>query len=216
MTPVENKISVRSRPRVQHDYPTMVSMELQRTSTEYSEEDSSRVKTANNNRRLVPLTKGVDMTAAPELSETITHSRVESSLARPETKDKEEEIMDSQERFFMKTGAVETEQSTGKPYDFNVESRDIPIVEDLMLTEPEVSRDRSLLASLEHISDLRVASEDAEYEDTEDDIVPLYLHVPKSRTGCPKFCITINVQVTRAGRQIRQGCRKSFICQSRR
>ena len=51
------------------------------------------------------------MTAAPELSETITHSRVESSLARPETRDKE--IMDSQERFFMKTGAVETEQSTG-------------------------------------------------------------------------------------------------------
>ena len=103
-----------------------------------------------------------------------------------------------------------------KPYDFNVESRDIPIEKDLMLTEPEVSRDRSLLASLEHISDLRVASEDAEYEDTEDDIVPLYLHVPKSKTGCPKFCITINVEVTRAGRQIRQGCRKSFICQSRR
>ena len=51
------------------------------------------------------------MTAAPELSETITHSRVESSLARPETRDKE--IMDSQERFFMKTGAVGTEQSTG-------------------------------------------------------------------------------------------------------
>ena len=46
------------RPRVQHDYPTMVSMELQRTSTEDSEEDSSRVKTANTNRRLVPLTKG--------------------------------------------------------------------------------------------------------------------------------------------------------------
>ena len=83
-----------------------------------------------------------------------------------------------------------------------------------MLTEPEVSRDRSLLASLEHISDLRVA-EEAKY-DLEDDIVPLYLHVPKSRTGCPKFCITINVEVTRAGRQIRQGCRKSFICQSQR
>ena len=83
-----------------------------------------------------------------------------------------------------------------------------------MLTEPEVSRDRSLLASLEHISDLRVA-EEAEY-DLEDDIVPLYLHVPKSRTGCPKFCITINVEVTRAGRQIRQECRKSFICQSQR
>ena len=32
---------------------------------------------------IVPVS-GVDMTAAPELSETITHSRVESSLARPE------------------------------------------------------------------------------------------------------------------------------------
>ena len=90
----------------------------------------------------------------------------------------------------------------------------IPIEEDLMLTEPDASRDRSLLASLEHISDLRV-NDEAEY-DLEDDIVPLYLHVPKSRTGCPKFCITINVEVTRAGRQIRQGCRKSFMCQSRR
>ena len=49
----------------------------------------------------------LDMTAAPELSETqtITHSRVESSLARPETRD--------QERFFMKTEAVAVEQSTG-------------------------------------------------------------------------------------------------------
>ena len=49
----------------------------------------------------------MDMTAAPELSETqtITHSRVESSLARPETRD--------QERFFMKTEAVAVEQSTG-------------------------------------------------------------------------------------------------------
>ena len=45
------------------------------------------------------------MTAAPELSETITHSRVESSLARPKTRD--------QERFFMKTEAVGVEQSTG-------------------------------------------------------------------------------------------------------
>ena len=64
-------------------------------------------------RQLIIITpvSGVDMTAAPELSETITHSRVESSLARPETRDKE--IMDSQERFFMKTGAVGTEQSTG-------------------------------------------------------------------------------------------------------
>ena len=52
------------------------------------------------------------MTAAPELSEeTITHSRVESSLARPETRDQERR--DNQERFFMKTEAVGVEQSTG-------------------------------------------------------------------------------------------------------
>lgn len=57
------------------------------------------------------------MTAAPELSETITHSRVESSLARPETRDQGEEgdqqRRDNQERFFMKTEAVGVEQSTG-------------------------------------------------------------------------------------------------------
>ena len=100
----------------------------------------------------------------------------------------------------------------------------IPIEDDLMLTEADdsgdSSRDRSLLASLAGISDLRVADkkydlQEEEY-DLEDDIVPLYLHVPKSRTGCPKFCITINVEVTRAGRQIRQGCRRSFMCQTRR
>ena len=59
------------------------------------------------------------MTAAPELSETqtITHSRVESSLARPETRD--------QERFFMKTEAVAVEQSTGYAalYNLNLFSR---------------------------------------------------------------------------------------------
>ena len=43
---------------MQHDYPTMATMELQRTNTEDKEEDISRVKTANTNRRLVPLTKG--------------------------------------------------------------------------------------------------------------------------------------------------------------
>ena len=59
------------------------------------------------------------MTAAPELSETITHSRVESSLARPETRDNQErrgdnqERRDNQERFFMKTEAAGVEQSTG-------------------------------------------------------------------------------------------------------
>ena len=54
------------------------------------------------------------MTAAPELSETqtITHSRVESSLARPETRDQDQQARD-QERFFMKTEAVAVEQSTG-------------------------------------------------------------------------------------------------------
>ena len=93
----------------------------------------------------------------------------------------------------------------------------IPIEEDLMLTDPEDSndvttRDRSMLASLEEMADLTVKED----YDLEDDIVPLYLHVPKSRAGCPKFCITINVEVTRAGRELRQGCRRSFICQAQR
>ena len=51
------------------------------------------------------------MTAAPELSETFTYSRVESSLTRPETR--EREGVDSQERFFMKSDSLQTERSTG-------------------------------------------------------------------------------------------------------
>ena len=60
---------------------------------------------------IVDFVSGEDMTAAPELSETFTYSRVESSLTRPETR--EREGVDSQERFFMKSDSVQTERSTG-------------------------------------------------------------------------------------------------------
>ena len=48
-------------------------------------------------------------------------------------------------------------------------------------------------------------------EEKGDDIIPIYLHIPKVE-GCPKFCISINVEVTRAGRKIQPKCRKSLLC----
>ena len=84
-----------------------------------------------------------------------------------------------------------------KAYDYNVLSRNIGLQE-----EPsEEAEDEAELRS----------SGEAEMED----IVPLYLHIPRS-AGCPKFCISLKVEITRAGRQIKQQCRKSFICKTKR
>merc|ERR1711879_744808 len=78
LTPVENRINVRQRQKEQLDSATMTTLELQRTSTGNAEEEDAEdrdagsklmMNTANSNRRLVPLTKGEDMTAAPELSD---------------------------------------------------------------------------------------------------------------------------------------------------
>ena len=50
------------RQRVQHEYPTMATMELKRTNAGNSEDSDTntrqRLDTASTNRRLVPLTKG--------------------------------------------------------------------------------------------------------------------------------------------------------------
>ena len=83
-----------------------------------------------------------------------------------------------------------------KAYDYNVLSRNIGLQE-----EPsEEAEDEEEMRSS---------------EEAEEDIVPLYLHIPRS-AGCPKFCISLKVEITRAGRQIKQHCRKSFICKTKR
>ena len=51
----------------------MATMELQRTNTEDKEEDISGVKTANTNRRLVPLSKG-DIIITSDNTVTKSHS----------------------------------------------------------------------------------------------------------------------------------------------
>ena len=83
-----------------------------------------------------------------------------------------------------------------KAYDYNVLSRNIGLQE-----EPS--------EEAEDEAELRSSGE------AEEDIVPLYLHIPRS-AGCPKFCISLKVEITRAGRQIKQHCRKSFICKTKR
>ena len=84
-----------------------------------------------------------------------------------------------------------------KAYDYNVLSRNIGLQE-----EPSLEAE-------EEEAELRSS------EEAEEDIVPLYLHIPRS-AGCPKFCISLKVEITRAGRQIKQQCRKSFICKTKR
>ena len=84
-----------------------------------------------------------------------------------------------------------------KAYDYNVLSRNIGLQEE---PSEEAEEDEAELRSSEK---------------AEEDIVPLYLHIPRS-AGCPKFCISLKVEITRAGRQIKQHCRKSFICKTKR
>ena len=84
-----------------------------------------------------------------------------------------------------------------KAYDYNVLSRNIGLQE-----EPSEEAE-------EEEAEMRSSGEEVE------DIVPLYLHIPRS-AGCPKFCISLKVEITRAGRQIKQQCRKSFICKTKR
>ena len=157
----------------------------------------------------------MNMTAAPDTIENITSVRVEveDSLIKPEISQSAK--FDNLERFFMKNKQVSDNETN--IYDFNVMSelveenpqeRSIPIVNDDIS-----SKDRTKIKYMRNPQKEKYKSDNDAAEDVKDDVIPLYLHIPKSKE-CPKFCITINVEITRTGRQIQSKCRKSLICKS--
>ena len=203
------------------------------------------------------------MTSSPKPVEPFTISKVESSLKKPDINNRKIipiNRIKNQDRYFLKSKPVmKIEDSSIKPYDFNVvsEVKSVPDEEDKEEEkESYEAQMRSMLDGLFEIADIKKSSTNMfptkEYtninrktndnkksmnkdsltttervdicddsdqleniEDDEDDVVPIYLHIPKSK-GCPKFCISINVEITRAGRKINSKCRKSFICNARK
>ena len=155
-----------------------------------------------------------NFTAAPDYSEVITESKVEDSLKKPDT----------QERFFMKSKPVKQQSSFKKAYDYKVTSEkmpgepDSPLARILPERKEEEEEEEIMITSdtqQSQSSNDKIDASDKSIESSsgQDDIIPLFLHIPKSTT-CPKFCITVNVQITRTGRQIKNECRKSFICRT--
>ena len=177
----------------------------------------TRVQNVADAGSLFPFLGSVNMTAAPDFGETITRSKVENSLRRPE-------IKEDQNRLFFKTNVAGVDEDDArKMYDFNVVSkhtespvdqaqgRILPVdFEDYQDYQDNIAQtSQSSLAADEITEEFSTPTPDAE----EEDVIPIYLHIPKS-TGCPKFCISINVEITRTGRQIKTQCRKTLVCKT--
>ena len=173
----------------------------------------TRVQNVADAGSLFPFLGSVNMTAAPDFGETITRSKVENSLRRPE-------IKEDQNRLFFKTNEAGVEEDDArKMYDFNVMSQhtESPVdqaQERALPVDFEDYQDNIAQTSQSSLADeiteeFSTPTPDAE----EEDVIPIYLHIPKS-TGCPKFCISINVEITRTGRQIKTQCRKTLVCKT--
>jgi len=203
----------------------------------------------------------ISMTSSPKPVEPFTISKVESSLKKPEINNRKIIPMNrikNQDRYFLKSKPVmKIEDSSIKPYDYNVVSEVESPPDNEEKEEDDKSYEaqmRSMLDGLFEIADIKksntnnlptkeyidinrkpIDNEESKDEvpltttkksdnyddrdqleiDDEDDVVPIYLHIPKSK-GCPKFCISINVEITRAGRKINSKCRRSLLCNSRK
>ena len=204
---------MREAPKILADPPNIYNMK-----TSEMKDMMTRVENAADAGSIFPFLGSVNMTAAPDFGETITRSKVENSLRRPE-------ISEDQDRMFFKTNTAGLDENEKrKMYDFNVVSkhsentleqaqeRSLPVdLEDYQDNIAQTSQSSLADEITEEFSGIQntPTPEDAE----EDDIIPLYLHIPKS-AGCPKFCISINVEITRTGRQIKTECRKTLVCKT--
>ena len=202
---------MREAPKILADPPNIYNMK-----TSEMKDMMTRVQNVAEAGSLFPFLGSVNMTAAPDFGETITRSKVENSLRRPD-------IKEDQDRMFFKTNMAGLDQNE-KMYDFNVVSKhtENPL---------DQAQERSLLVDLEDYQDNIAQTSQSSLADEiteefsgilntpipeeaeEEDIIPLYLHIPKS-AGCPKFCISINVEITRTGRQIKTECRKTLVCKT--
>ena len=158
--------------------------------------------------------ESVNMTARPDLQETITRSRVESSLSRPDIVEK---FKEPEDRLFYKSNTREEDVDDigGKVYDYNVMSKD-PADVAQERSVPVNSEDFQLSSQTEQsfkIDAIAEENEDVTTSSPDEDVIPMYLHIPRT-SGCRKFCISINVEITRTGRQIKTKCRKSLVCKT--
>ena len=199
---------MREAPKILADPPNIYNMK-----SSEMKDMMTRVENVADAGPLFPFLGSVNMTAAPDFGETITRSKVENSLRRPE-------IKEDQDRMFFKTNmAGLDEDDKRKIYDFNVVSKDTE-------NPLEQAQERSLPIDFEDYHDNVAQTSQSSMDDEiteemstatpeaeEEDIIPIYLHIPKS-AGCPKFCISLNVEITRTGRQIKTECRKTFVCKT--
>ena len=199
---------MREAPKILADPPNIYNMK-----SSEMKDMMTRVENVADAGPLFPFLGSVNMTAAPDFGETITRSKVENSLRRPE-------IKEDQDRMFFKTNmAGLDEDDKRKIYDFNVVSKDTE-------NPLEQAQERSLPIDFEDYHDNVAQTSQSSMDDEiteemstatpeaeEEDIIPIYLHIPKS-AGCPKFCISVNVEITRTGRQIKTECRKTFVCKT--
>ena len=126
--------------------------------------------------------------------------------------------------FFKTNMARGDEDDARKKYDFNVVSKhtETPVdqaQERALPVEFEDYQDNLAQTSQSSLAD-EVTQEfsgglntPTPADDGEEDVIPIYLHIPKS-AGCPKFCISINVEITRTGRQIKTECRRTLVCKT--
>ena len=200
---------MREAPKILADPPNIYNMK-----SSEMKDMMTRVENVADAGPLFPFLASVNMTAAPDFGETITRSRVENSLRRPE-------IKEDQDRRFLKTNmAGLDEDDNRKMYDFNVVSkhtenpmdqaqeRSLPV--DFEDYQDNLAQTSQSPMAEEITEEMSTATPEAE----EEDVIPIYLHIPKS-AGCPKFCISVNVEITRTGRQIKTECRKTLVCKTR-
>ena len=201
---------MREAPKILADPPNIYNMK-----SSEMKDMMTRVENVADAGPLFPFLASVNMTAAPDFGETITRSRVENSLRRPEIKE------DQDRRFFKTNMAGLDEDDNRKMYDFNVVSKH---TENPM----DQAQERSLPVDFEDYHDNLAQTSQSSMDDEiteemstatpeaeEEDVIPIYLHIPKS-AGCPKFCISLNVEITRTGRQIKTECRKTLVCKTNR
>ena len=201
---------MREAPKILADPPNIYNMK-----SSEMKDMMTRVENVADAGPLFPFLASVNMTAAPDFGETITRSKVENSLRRPEIKE------DQDRRFFKTNMAGLDEDDNRKMYDFNVVSkhtenpldqaqeRSLPV--DFEDYQDNLAQTSQSPMAEEITEEMSTATPEAE----EEDIIPIYLHIPKS-AGCPKFCISLNVEITRTGRQIKTECRKTLVCKTNR
>ena len=203
----EDWTPLKEAPKILGDSPNIYSMK-----TNNMKDLMSRVERVENTGiPFLNILESVNMTARPDLQETITRSRVESSLRRPDT----EKLSEEQERLFYrsKTKEDDVDDITGKMYDYNVMSKDLADMaqeRSVPVEDPQVSSQTEQSFRFDANSEV---NKEATTGSPDEDIIPIYLHIPRA-SDCRKFCIAINVEITRTGRQIKTKCRKSLVCKT--